>query len=174
MATPSPTPPAVRPDKELLTGWLLLLLEGGATYGYKLRGELDAQRLDIDPGTVYRVLRKLERDGLVQSRWMGSVAGPRRRFYRLTAKGRRLLDDIAGLVRAVRDSHDAFVNAYEATSADRARATAGVGDEPAGESPAAEAAPDRAAAETAPEGPVEEAALEEPVDEPAGEAPAAP
>ncbi len=119
---PSPPPPAVRPDKELLTGWLLLLLDRGATYGYKLRGELDAQGLDTDPGTVYRVLRRLERDGLVQSRWMGSVAGPRRRFYRLTAKGRRLLDDIAELITTVRDSHDAFVRAYADASQDASRA----------------------------------------------------
>lgn len=116
VTTPPTPPPAVRPDKELLTGWLLLLLERGATYGYKLRGELDAQGLDTDPGTVYRVLRRLERDGLVQSRWMGSVAGPRRRFYRLTPKGRRLLDDIAELITTVRDSHDAFVRAYDEAS----------------------------------------------------------
>ncbi len=119
MTTPSSSPPpAVRPDKELLTGWLLLLLDRGATYGYKLRRELDAEGLDTDPGTVYRILRKLERDGLVQSRWMGSVAGPRRRFYRLTSKGRRLLDDIAVLITTVRDTHDAFVRAYAHASHD--------------------------------------------------------
>jgi PadR family transcriptional regulator, regulatory protein PadR len=130
MSTPaSPQPAAVRPDKELLTGWLLLLLDRGATYGYKLRRELDAEGLDTDPGTVYRVLRRLERDGLVQSRWMGSVAGPRRRFYRLTAKGRRMLSEIAELITTVRDSHDAFVRAYAHASEPGAHDAGDIDDE---------------------------------------------
>ncbi len=97
----------------MLTAWLLLLLDDGATYGYELRRELRAHQLEIDPGTVYRRLRKLESDGWVQSRWMGSVAGPRRRFYRVTPAGRRTLDEIAGLITAVRDTHDSFLRAHE-------------------------------------------------------------
>ena len=105
-------PPALRPDKELLTAWLLLLLDDGATYGYELRRELRAHQLEVDPGTVYRRLRKLESDGWVQSRWMGSVAGPQRRFYRVTPAGRRTLDAIAGLIATVRDTHDSFLQAH--------------------------------------------------------------
>jgi len=95
-----------------MTAWLLLLLDGGATYGYDLRRELDALQLSIDPAYIYRTLRKLERDGWVQSRWMKSVAGPRRRFYRLTTKGRRNLDEIAGLIAAFRDLNEAFLRAH--------------------------------------------------------------
>ncbi len=104
---------ALRPDKELLTAWLLLLLEGGATYGYDLRRELRAHQLEVDAGTVYRRLRRLEKDGWVQSRWMGSVAGPQRRFYRVTPAGRRMLDAITGLIAGIRDTHESFLQAYE-------------------------------------------------------------
>lgn len=109
----STTAQSLRPHKELLAGWLLLHLDAGATYGYDLRREFDAQRLSPDPTAMYRMLRRLEADGWVQSRWMRPRAGPRRRFYRLTTRGRRKLDEIARLIAAIRDSHDSYLQAYE-------------------------------------------------------------
>ena len=146
----SPSPEALRPDRELLTAWLLLLLDSGATYGYDLRRELRAHQLEVDAGTVYRRLRRLEKDGWVQSRWMGSLAGPQRRFYRVTPSGRRMLDAIAGLIAAIRDSHDAFLQAYAGRDVGAARsAEAGAApDEPAArEQAAADAEPGVAAAD---------------------------
>ena len=96
-----------------MTAWLLLLLETGASYGYELRRELDAHRLIVDPSVLYRSLRKLERDGWVESRWMKSAAGPRRRFYRLTEKGRRNLDELASLITEIRDLNEMFVLAHD-------------------------------------------------------------
>ncbi len=107
---------------------MLLLLDSGATYGYELRRELDAHRLKIDPSVLYRTLRKLESDGWVESRWMNSVAGPRRRFYRLTAKGRRKLEEIAALITTIRDVHDAFVHAHEQVLERRTAAAEAVED----------------------------------------------
>ena len=100
----------LRPYRELLTGWLLLHLDAGATYGYGLRRAFDAQRLSPDPAAMYRRLRQLEADKWVQSRWMSPVAGPRRRVYRLTGRGRRNLDEIARLIAAIRDAYDAFAD----------------------------------------------------------------
>lgn len=118
--TPEPVagaaaPPAqrsMRPHKELLVGWLLLLLDGGATYGYDLRRAFHALRLSPDPAGMYRMLRRLEADKWVQSRWMSSAGGPRRRFYRLTGRGRRNLDEIAVLIAAIRDAHEDYLRAY--------------------------------------------------------------
>ena len=116
-------PPSVsirgtRPQRELLTAWLLVLLESGASYGYDLRRELDARDLNIDPSALYRALRRLERDGWVQSRWMNAKTGPRRRFYKLTAEGRRNLDEMAVLIKARRNVHDAFLQAHALTKRD--------------------------------------------------------
>ena len=91
-----------------------MLLEDDAGYGYDLRRELDARELNIDPSALYRTLRKLERDGWVQSRWMKATTGPRRRLYKLTAAGRRNLDEIALVIKARRDVHDAFLSAHAA------------------------------------------------------------
>ena len=109
---PSAKPP-LRPHKELLVGWLLLHRDAGATYGYDLRRDFDAQRLSPDPPAMYRTLRRLEADKWVQSRWMRSAAGPRRRFYRLTGRGRRNLDEIAKLIAAIHDAHEDYLQAYE-------------------------------------------------------------
>lgn len=104
---------SLRPHKELLAGWLLLQLDAGATYGYDLRRAFDALRLSPDPGALYRMLRRMEADKWVQSRWMSPAAGPRRRFYRLTSRGRRNLDEIARLIATIRDAHDSYLGAYE-------------------------------------------------------------
>lgn len=111
---PLPAPSrSLRPHKELLVGWLLLQLDAGATYGYDLRRAFEALRLSPDPAAMYRMLRRLEADKWVQSRWMSSAGGPRRRFYRLTGRGRRNLDEIARLIAAIRDAHEKYLHAYE-------------------------------------------------------------
>jgi DNA-binding PadR family transcriptional regulator len=104
---------APRPDKDLLTAWLLLLLDDGVAYGYSLRRELETHGLSIDAGAMYRILRRLESDGCVRSRWVTSHTGPQRRAYRVTAKGRRARADAARLVATVRDTHESFLQAYD-------------------------------------------------------------
>ena len=111
MALPAPAP--ARPDKELLTAWMLLLLGDKPSHGYQLRRELESRALEIDPSAMYRALRDLEDEGTVRSRWTNSAAGPPRRLYRLTRKGRRSLDTIAVLITTVRDSHESFLRAYD-------------------------------------------------------------
>src|SRR6478672_4682020 len=59
-----------RTPKDLRAAWLLLLLRAEPSYGYVLRRELGERGFDVDPGTLYRTLRELERDGLITSRWM--------------------------------------------------------------------------------------------------------
>ena len=65
-----------------------------------------------DTGAVYRVLRKLERDGCAESSWAASAAGPRRRLYRLTDKGRQALAENVAVIAATRDDHAAFLQAH--------------------------------------------------------------
>jgi PadR family transcriptional regulator PadR len=107
--------------RELVAAWLLLLLNSEASYGYDLRQALQTHHVDPDPGTLYRVLRQLDDAGWLQSRWMDSVSGPRRRLYRVTPKGRRSLDELAALITGLRDSHAAFLHEYEQTADGRAR-----------------------------------------------------
>lgn len=79
-------------DPQLLKGVLpllvLALLRAQESYGYELVTRLQGAGLpDITGGTVYPVLSRLERDGLVTSRLVPSTSGPARKYYRPTGPG---------------------------------------------------------------------------------------
>ena len=63
---------------------------GEEQYGYSLINGLKEQGLDIDQGTLYPLLRRLESQGLLQSNWRIQADRPRR-YYVLSDKGRELL-----------------------------------------------------------------------------------
>jgi PadR family transcriptional regulator PadR len=68
---------------------LLLVLDEGPAHGYDLPALLAPLGLGaVDRGFVYRTLRSMEADGLVESAWDPSPAGPARRTYSVTAAGR--------------------------------------------------------------------------------------
>lgn len=72
---------------------VLDVLGDGANYGYgivKRVFERSGQTLRWHQGTLYPVLHHLEEQCLVNSFWKGPRDGRRRRYYRLTARGRRL------------------------------------------------------------------------------------
>jgi len=61
-------------------------------YGVLLRiQEISGQRLEIQQGSLYPALYRLERQGLIESEWGESENKRKARFYRLTAAGRRRL-----------------------------------------------------------------------------------
>ncbi len=76
-------------------GLLLLgLVERREMYGYEIVAELRATTqgaIELPEGTVYPALRRLERDGLIEGRWVEVAGAPRRRYYRLTTQGERAL-----------------------------------------------------------------------------------
>ena len=64
-----------------------------AKYGYALIDELSKRGLDIDQGTLYPLLRRLEEQGLLESEW--NVEGSRpRRYYQISAVGEELLQEL--------------------------------------------------------------------------------
>ncbi|GAA1855892.1 PadR family transcriptional regulator [Microlunatus capsulatus] len=70
---------------------LLALLTDRAVYGYELSERLGAFGLPVAPGSVYPLLARLERQGLVKTELRPSERGPARKYYALTAEGRRVL-----------------------------------------------------------------------------------
>jgi PadR family transcriptional regulator PadR len=57
-------------------------------------------------GTIYPLLSRLRRDGLVATTWRESEAGPPRRYYRVTADGARVLDGFIAEWARFRDAVD--------------------------------------------------------------------
>lgn len=102
----STTEPTRLPDtfsQELRRGVLILATLSQLRqekYGYDLISHLAEQGLEIDQGTLYPLLRRLEAQGLLDSRW--NVEGSRpRRYYILTKAGEAMLDDLTGEWRAL-------------------------------------------------------------------------
>ena len=75
---------------------LLAVLADREMYGYELVGELRRRSegvFDLAEGTVYPALRRLERQGLLDAHWVDVPDGPRRRYYKPTQAGERVLAD---------------------------------------------------------------------------------
>lgn len=72
---------------------LLMLLAERPTHGYELLELLPPLMAEdrVDVGNLYRVLRALEEEGLVQSEWSADLPGPAKRTYTLTDLGRAAL-----------------------------------------------------------------------------------
>jgi len=60
-------------------------------YGYALKQRLAGRGLEIDQGTLYPLLRRLEKQGLLESEWSLEGSHPRR-YYVLSAAGREVLE----------------------------------------------------------------------------------
>lgn len=71
---------------------VLALLEQREHYGFELVQTLSrADGLLTSEGTIYPLLSRLKRDGLVETEWRESTAGPPRKYYQLTREGDAVL-----------------------------------------------------------------------------------
>jgi PadR family transcriptional regulator PadR len=61
-----------------------------ARYGYDLIRQLAEQGLDVEEGTLYPLLRRLEKQGLLESEWEVGESRPRK-YYRISPLGRKVL-----------------------------------------------------------------------------------
>ncbi len=81
-----------RLPKNFLASWLLLLLRNWNAYGYQLIQTLTAMGMGlVDPASVYRALRQLEKEGYITSTWDTQESGAARRIYTLTEAGEQYL-----------------------------------------------------------------------------------
>lgn len=92
---------------------LYLLKTQGKTHGYELVKALNEHSLTdslVEPGALYRTLRRLEENGYVASIWDMSSAGPARRVYELTAEGEEHLREWVVVLDQVAKSMAGFVD----------------------------------------------------------------
>jgi len=101
----------------LLHPWILLSLAQAPAHGYELLERLEKfpAAPKVDPTALYRALRALEEEGLVQSAWDLSESGPARRVYRLTDLGKEHLESWASYLARLRAHLDWFLAEYERT-----------------------------------------------------------
>ena len=77
-------------------------------YGYTLRKALADLGLDIDEGTLYPLLRRLESQELLTSEWR-EEGGRKKRFYRLAPEGRQILKQLLAEWNGINQSLDRIV-----------------------------------------------------------------
>jgi PadR family transcriptional regulator, regulatory protein PadR len=86
---------------------VLALMRGGSRYGFDIVRELSqADGLLTSEGTIYPLLSRLRKDGLVTTTWQESESGPPRRYYALTADGQVALTRFIEDWRRFRDGVD--------------------------------------------------------------------
>jgi DNA-binding PadR family transcriptional regulator len=95
---------------------LLLLLREAPSHGYDLADGLASIAPDdrVDLGNLYRLLRDLENEGLVTSRWRDDLPGKAKRTYELTGAGRDVLDAWVEALTRSRERIDDFLQRHAA------------------------------------------------------------
>jgi PadR family transcriptional regulator PadR len=103
---------------ELLRGvldlCLLAVMQDGPAYGYEMTKRLRGRGLSIvGEGSIYPLLARLERDGLVETYRATSNGGPPRKYYKASPAGERALGAGVAEWRAARDAVDAVLGAHD-------------------------------------------------------------
>jgi len=96
---------------ELRRGSLIVAVLAGLRseqYGYTLRKALSDQGMEIEEGTLYPLLRRLETQGLLLSEWR-EADKRNKRFYRLSPSGAEVLEKLLAEWKAIDASLDQIV-----------------------------------------------------------------
>src|SRR6516225_11109764 len=93
---------------ELRRGCLILAVLAALRteqYGYTLRKVLAEHGMEIDEGTLYPLLRRLENQGLLRSQWREEDKR-NKRFYRLSGEGKQIIKQLIAEWRGIDSSLD--------------------------------------------------------------------
>src|SRR5665647_1230352 len=103
------------PIERSIQAELLLLLGHKLSHGYELIQRLNEAEFksgEADAATVYRNLRRMDKDGLIRSHWEVGDSGPGRRLYELTPEGLEALKVWANYLAEQKAKLKIFLQAY--------------------------------------------------------------
>lgn len=103
------------PLEKLTQPGILLLLLKDKSHGYELIQKLNQVEYidgELEAATVYRTLRRMEQDGLIESRWEHGEFGPARRQYQITDYGRETLKHWANGLKSRMKQIETFIENY--------------------------------------------------------------
>ena len=96
--------------KGMLEYCIMLLLRSKPYYSSDIIDELERANLIVVEGTLYPLLSRLKKEGILDYEWQESPSGPPRKYYKLTSKGKEALDlldanwqNLAGTVAHIRN-----------------------------------------------------------------------
>ena len=81
--------------KGLLDFIMLLYLDKKEYYGYKLVNDIKRfLNINISEGTIYPLLNRLKKEGLINSKWVEMETGVPRKYYSITNEGKKELENM--------------------------------------------------------------------------------
>jgi PadR family transcriptional regulator, regulatory protein PadR len=87
--------------KGLLEFLILKIIAADKVYVADMLKKLSETEFATQEGTLYPLLSRMRREGLLQYEWQESDAGPPRKYYELTAQGRAELDELNDYWKAI-------------------------------------------------------------------------
>lgn len=95
--------------KGILEGCILAIIHESPTYGYELYVKLSQRGMDaVSEGSIYPVLLRLQKEGLIQGKMKKSDSGPNRKYYTLTGAGENALEQFRGEWKKLSTSVDSI------------------------------------------------------------------
>lgn len=95
---------------------LLLLLSQEESHGYILAEKLTNfgfSKDELNIGTLYRTLRKMEKDGYIISKWKEGGQGPKKRVYQITETGKSMLTQLIEMLKNRKKRIEKLIDSYE-------------------------------------------------------------
>ncbi|MTI23205.1 PadR family transcriptional regulator [Fulvivirga sp. RKSG066] len=96
----------VQMRKGILEYCILHIISRGEVYASDMLEELTSAKIMVVEGTLYPLLTRLRKAGLVEYKWVESSSGPPRKYYTLTEEGQKFLDNLdstwKGLVQSTK------------------------------------------------------------------------
>jgi PadR family transcriptional regulator PadR len=100
----------VQMRKGILEFCILHIISRGEVYASDMLEELTSAKIMVVEGTLYPLLTRLRKAGLVDYRWEESTSGPPRKYYQLTDTGRAFLEELRKTWQELVDSTNNITN----------------------------------------------------------------
>ncbi|GAB4195216.1 MAG: PadR family transcriptional regulator [Thermoflexibacter sp.] len=100
----------VQMRKGVLEFCILSIIARGEVYASDMLEELTNAKIMVVEGTLYPLLTRLRKAGLVDYKWVESISGPPRKYYTLTDKGEQFLQGLRSTWNELVTSTNTIVN----------------------------------------------------------------
>jgi len=102
--------------KGLLEFPTLLIVAKGEVYAFDILTQLKDADLIVVEGTLYPLLSRLKKSGLLEYTWRESKTGPPRKYYKLTKVGTKVLEELLATWNVLHSSITKLTKTYEKSS----------------------------------------------------------
>ena len=106
----------VQMRKGILEFCILHIISRGEVYASDMLDELTSAKIMVVEGTLYPLLTRLRKAGLVDYKWVESNAGPPRKYYTLTAEGQEFLDKLNSTWNELHESTNQIIQNHNGNS----------------------------------------------------------